>query len=384
MCASPFRFLTEGPPPPRVVLLPDAMFFSRPVPVVPDSGDPAAPAPDIGSQVELAFEALAPFPLAQLYYGYYWAAGSDRALAFAAYRRRFTSEQAEGWAGAELVLPTFAAVLGARPEPATTVVLHYPDGITAVHWGAGPVPARVVHRPLAGEVTDEMRSAARDAALRGFESKSVIDVTETPVARAGTSDGEYLFTAGPVTANLSAADAAALDVRDKGELALLRRARRRDVVLWRTAVGCVALFVILALGEAALFAGGLWQTTRRVRLAAQAPAVERIQSAQEIATHIENLRTKRLLTMEMLLAISSRKPQNTYFTSVSSSNTNLYTLVAQGQTTNPAEISLLQDALQSMPQVAPGGVSLRQTGTSNVGSNFVLTVTFKPNALKPS
>lgn len=381
MCASPFSFLTAGPPPPRVVLLPDALFFSRAIPVTVEAG---AAAPAIGDQVELAFETLAPFPLAQLYYGHYWSAGSDHALAFAAYRRRFTSEQTASWAGAELVLPAFAAVLGAKPDPATTVVLHHADGLTAVHWAAGPVPTRVVHRPLPGEVTDEARSAAREALLRGFESKAVIDVTEPPSAASGDGDGEFVFLAGELTAKLSAADAAALDVRDKQELAVLRRARRRDVALWRTAVGCLVLFALLLLGEAALFGGGLWQTTRRIRLAAQAPAVERIQNAQEIATHIENLRTKRLLTMEMLMAVSSRKPQNTYFTSVSSSNTALYTLVAQGQTSNPAEISLLQDALQSMPQVAPGGVSLRQTGTSNAGSNFILTVTFKPNALKPS
>ena len=40
MCASPLEFLRAGPPPPRVALLPDALFFSRTVPVLAE----AAPA----------------------------------------------------------------------------------------------------------------------------------------------------------------------------------------------------------------------------------------------------------------------------------------------------------------------------------------------------
>ena len=35
MCASPGDFLRAGPPPPRVALLPDSVFFSRAVPVAP-------------------------------------------------------------------------------------------------------------------------------------------------------------------------------------------------------------------------------------------------------------------------------------------------------------------------------------------------------------
>ncbi|HEY3756251.1 MAG TPA: hypothetical protein VGL42_08895 [Opitutaceae bacterium] len=385
-------FPTSGPPHARVVFLPDGLFFCRPIPVsvngtgpeVEAAAAPAAAAPGVGSQVELAFETLAPFPLAQLYYGYFWSSGEGRALAYAAYRRRFTTEQADAWSEAELVLPSFASVVGARPGPATTVVLHSPEGLTAVHWADSAVPSRVVFRSLAGEVTDEMRAAARDALLREFESKNIVDVTEPPAAQTGDSDGEFNFTCGTLTSKLTASEAAALDVRDKEVLAHLRRSRNRDVLMWRTIVGCLVAFLILLLGEAALFAGGLWQSTRRQQIELQAPAVERIQSAQEIANHIEDLRTKRLLTMEMLVAISSKRPPNTYFTTVSSTNTNLYTLQAQGETSNPAEISLLQDALQTMPQIMPNGVEIRQTGTSNKGSNFILTVKFKPNALKPS
>jgi hypothetical protein len=88
MSDSPFKFLRAGPPPPKVSLLPDALFFTRTIPIAADT-----PAAEVAAQVELALESLAPFPVAQLYHGYYFPPGASAALVFAAYRRRFTAEQ---------------------------------------------------------------------------------------------------------------------------------------------------------------------------------------------------------------------------------------------------------------------------------------------------
>src|SRR5665213_4294516 len=134
MCASPLDFLRAGPPPPRVAVLSDAVFFSRAIPVSAD-----ATREQVMSEVGLALEALSPFPLAQLYFGYYWEPGSSRALAFASYRRRFTAEPTAEWAGAQHVLPAFAAILASDVQPATTVILSAPEGLTAVHWDQGKV-----------------------------------------------------------------------------------------------------------------------------------------------------------------------------------------------------------------------------------------------------
>ena len=114
MCASPLKLLRAGPPPPKVAILSDAVFFTRAVPIAPE-----ATAAEVASQVEIALEALSPFPLAQLYHGYFWTPAATHALIFAAYRRRFTAEQTDLWADAELVLPAFATVLGHAVTPAT-------------------------------------------------------------------------------------------------------------------------------------------------------------------------------------------------------------------------------------------------------------------------
>jgi len=368
-----------------VALLPDNLFFSRSLPVSRDGAADAsgAPAAGIGAQVELALEAVAPFPLAQLYYGYFWAPGSDRALAFASYRRRFTVEQTDSWDGAELVIPAFATLLGAPLGPATTVILPSPGGLTAIYWGHGPVPTRVVFLAIAAEATDEERAKQRDALLRSFETKTLIELAEPPVTEASERDGTFQFRAGELISRFDSAAAAALDVRDKDELAALRRARRRDVIFWRVGVACVIAFLLLAVGEVALVGGGLWQKARRTRLTAQAPMVEKITSADEIAHKIEDLRDKRLLPLEMLTLVDQQRPSaNIRFTQAQASIVDRYTLSVRAETPNPAEIDQFHDKLQALP--ACQSVTVKTNTSNDKNTIFTLSITFKPDSLQPA
>lgn len=363
------------------MLLPDALFFVRSVPVVVDPASDNG-AVQVASQVELALEASSPFGLAQLYHGHFWAAGSDRAVVFAAYRRRFTAEQTAVWRGAELVLPTFAAVLGGAVEPATTVVLSSPEGLTAVHWDKGPVPDAVRFQPIPPEATDEERLRARTELLRASESKKVIDLTEPPLAEPRRGDGEVVFRSGDFVSRMPADAARGLDVRDKEELAALRRSRARDVVLWRVGVGCVVFFGLLAIGELALFGGGIWQQARRVKFNAQAPIVAGIMNRQEIADRINDLSTKRLLPIEMLLAVNPKAlnpPAAIFFTRAFT--TGLYTLTADAQTLNAGEIKTYQNELEALPACA--SVAIKNQQSRDNLATFTLVVTFKPEALKP-
>lgn len=375
--------LRAGPPPPKVALLPDALFFTRALSIA--SGATTA---DAAAQVELALEAISPFPLAQLYYGWFWTPGTERAFVFASYRRRFTSEQAATWQGAELVLPSFAAVLGAVVEPATTLILASPDGLTAVHWDAGPVPAQVLCRPLAPEATEDDRARVRDELIRSLGgSKSVIDLAAPPAADPALTDREIVFRSGDFVSRLPAAAAAALDVRDKDELATLRRARRRDLILWRVALGCAAALALLAAGEIARLGGLQWQKVRLAKLNGQRPRVETIMASNALAIHIDDLATKRLLPMEMLTIVMGANrellPPDMIFTRVQADTSKgLYTLNVDGQTNNAGQISLYQSALEKLP--ACEKVDMQPTGTRGDLTTFRLVVTFKPDAVKPT
>lgn len=379
MCASPLDFLRAGPPPPRVALLPDALFFTRAVPV-----EPGATPAEIASQVEIALETLSPFPLAQLYYGWFAVPQAGHALAFAAYRRRFTADQVAAWEGAEVVMPAFAAVVSAAVEPATTVVLTSPEGLTAVHWEEPLVPSKVLFRPIDAEATDEDRAGAREALLREVGgTKAIVDLETPPSPDPSKSDQEITFRSGALVSRLPSANLAAVDVRDKAELATIRGARSRDVLLWRVALGCAAAILLLGVGEFALLGLRAWHEVHLTKLNAQKPFVEGIMASQQLAHRIDELATKRLLPMEMILALAETKPDDIIFTRVQAEKSlGLYTIIVDAQTTNAAQMNVYQSALEKLP--ACEQVELRPQPSRGELTIFRLTVTFKPDALKPA
>jgi hypothetical protein len=364
-----------------VALVGDGVFFSRSIAV------PAgATGADVVSQVGLALEALSPFPLSQLYYGYYRPAGSDRALAFAAYRRRFTADQVAEWAGAEHVMPAFAAILGCEPGAGTTIVLSAAEGMTAIHWDGSPVPSSVLSVPLAADATEDARAQARARLIEATGAATrVLDLPSPPVAQPGRSDSEVVFAAGAVTSRLSSEVAAALDIRDKADLDALARARRRDLVLWRATIGALAACVVLALGELALVGAGLWQTARVAKVAAQRPTVDRIMEEQDLARHIGDLSTKRLLPLEMISAVSPevalpKTPTSIQF--LRAQTNGLYTIMVEAQTTNAGEIAGYKTALEQT--AACEKVEIRDQRARDAVVSFTLVVTFKPAALTPA
>ncbi len=393
MKSSLLQTLRAGPPPPKVAFLPDGLFFTRAVPVA-----ASAAAAEAATQVELALEAISPFPLAQLYYGWFWVPGADHALVFASYRRRFTQEQSAGWAGADAVLPAFAALLGGEVQPATTVILAAPEGLTAVHWETGPVPAKVLFQPFApaaeeGSVddaaaADEQRARAREELIRAAGgSKNVIDLAEPPVADPALTDREMVFRAGEFVSRLSAAVVATLDVRDKTSLADFRSARQRDVILWRVALGCAAAFLVLLVGEFALVGGKAWQKVRVATVNSQQPRVEKILESQAFASRIDEITTKRLLPMEMITQLMGTNreilPEGILFKRVvTDSAGGIYTLHVDASATNPALINVYQAALENLHIFDDVTVTVGNTN-SNL-SLFTLSVTFKPGAVKPT
>lgn len=381
MCATPISLLRAGPPPPKIALLPDGVFFTRAVPVT-----AGATAAEAATQVELALEAASPFPLAQLYYGWAWAPGAERAFVFAAYRRRFTVEQTADWQGAEMVLPGFATVMGAEVTAATTILLSSPESLTAVHWDHSPIPAKVMVRPLAPDAGDDDRAKARDELLRAFPgSKTVIELDGPPQPEPARSDREIVFRAGDFGSRVPASMAAAMDVRDKAELAAFRAARKRDVVLWRVALGCAAALLLLMIGEFALLGGGAWQKVRLGKVRGQKSTVDRIMASQSLATRIDELATKRLLPFEMiaLLLQDERRPPEIMFRNVqASTQAGLYTLTVEGYAMSASLYPGYVATLRKLPSILR--VEDRDFRTQGDRATFILVVTFKPDALKPA
>ena len=364
-----------------VVLLPDARFFVRAVPV-----SAAAGAEAVSREVELALEVVSPFPVSQLFYGYLWHPESVHALVFAAFRRRFTDDEQASWVEAERVVPQFVLAASLNPGAGRTVVLGDGASLTAVYWGEpGPVPSRVVTAPLAPDASDAERSAVRSALLRavGSVGAGVVDLP-TPVRTPDEGNEQrVLWSAGEYTLSLPLANGSHLDVRDKGELAARRASQRRARLLWRGFLAGLGALVLLTLGEVALIGLRAWEAGRLARVEAQQPAVDRIMSQQALATRIEELSTKQLRPFEMISLVTvagnpgTQKPVSVQF--IRTVTNGLYTLEVEAQTKVGGDLALYQAALRQNPAVA--SVEVAKHDVRDATTTFVLVITFKPEAL---
>jgi hypothetical protein len=237
----------------------------------------------------------------------------------------------------------------------------------------------VLFRPLPPEAGDEDRGRTRAGLLRSVGAGDiVIDLASPPVVQPPGAGGEIVFASGTFESRLPVVHAATLDVRDKAALGSLRRARVRDALLWRVAAGSFVLFGLLALGELLLVAGGFWQEALRIKMNAQAPEVARITTAQNLAHRIDELSSQRLLPLEMVSIISSRKPESVQFIRAFTNARDALTVDAEAS--NPGDISIYSTQLAAIPECA--NVEVRNQRTRNNVASFTLVVTFKPGAVK--
>ena len=369
------KFKPPGPAGKKVVLLPDHAFFVRVMPLPPETLPAGVPA-----QVELALEGLSPFPVAQLCYGYFCPPVAGRVLVYAAYRRHFTVDDAARWADADAVLPAFAAWLGLAPAGPTALLVTGADFVTALGWdGHDAVPAVVATCPVPPDAPPGERAALQEKLVAQLQH------LPPPVAVAAETssrdDGDGLeFTDGKLTSRLATAQLDTLDVRDKAALAARRRDRARNLHLWRTFLGCAAALGLAAVLQLGLKGGRLWLDSRAALAAAQAPAVQDIETKHNLANHIEELSTRRLMPVRMLEIVNEKRPRTIQFLRVTTKG--LYVLEIEGQTNATPDVFNYQAALKELPACAQ--VELGQTVDRGGITRFTLTVTFKPEALRPA
>ena len=127
--------LRDKAQPAAAALLPGNRFFVRRL---------ALDGPDVQAQVNLALEALSPFPLEQMLVGHLVSADGRVALIYAAHRRRFTPEESLAWPEDCQVVPEFLALCGHRPAAGGVVVHRGEERLTALAWVAGEtLPAAI-------------------------------------------------------------------------------------------------------------------------------------------------------------------------------------------------------------------------------------------------
>jgi hypothetical protein len=351
-------------------------FFMRFVPLAPD-----LPALD---QAGLALEGLAPFPPAQLYWGCCVAPDRASALVYAAHRRRFTAEETADWERADLAVPDLLPLLGAAPAGPALLIVAGPTHLAGAAWTAGrnDWPAAVLARGFAEAPTQQERRqfAAELAARARLADEPVTWLEGRPQAR---REGDKLIFeqiegAGAVLAATTTRqpEQDALDVRDRAFLERRRTERRRGEFLWkvlRTGAQAAALALVFELGSLTLL---LLDRAQQTRLAAQAPVVEKIETAHGLASRIDELTHRRLRFFEMLAAVNEPRPASIQFTRTGTSGRN--GLEIEAQTGSADDVGAYETALRNLSTLEK--VEIRDLRARDGVTTFGLSLAFKPDA----
>ena len=362
--------------PQEAAMLPGNRFFVRRLSV---EGD------DIPGQVNLALEAISPFPLEQMLVGFVTSADGKQVLAYAAHRRRFTAEESFAWPEDCQVVPEFLALCGHRPATDGIVVHRSDERLTALAWKAGDeLPAAIVVAELAD--TDEA-AIAREAATRADLATETPVENVTGVLAGAIVEGDLILKGefeGTFTIPQKGLDDS--DIRDSDFLAERRKKERLNLILWNAARLGAAVLVVSLLLDITGGVVGMRRASLEVANEARRPQVEDIEASQAITSRILELGVKRLLPMEMLALVNEKRPATVEFTNIQceikkakDSTIAKPMMTVDAKTPNAGDISDFLKAVQSMPEVEAATNSeprVRETSTT-----FRIEITFKQAVL---
>jgi Tfp pilus assembly protein PilN len=112
------------------------------------------------------------------------------------------------------------------------------------------------------------------------------------------------------------------------------------------------------------------------RIAAQAPFVEKLETAHGLATRVDELTHKRLRFFEMLAAVNEPRPRSITFTRTGTSGRN--GLEIEAQTGSADDVGTYETALRNLAVLEK--VEIRDLRARDGVTTFGLTVAFKADA----
>lgn len=373
---SPLSRLFKDAKPQEAAMLPGNRFFVRRL---------AVEGEDLAGQVNLALEAVSPFPLEQMLLGFVTSADGKQALAYAAHRRRFTAEESFAWPEDCPVVPEFLALVGHRPAADGVVTHRGEERLTALAWKAGEaLPAAIVVAELAD--ADEA-GLAREAATRaGLAADVAVENLSGPLSGSLVEGDLVLKREGDAAFTIPKKGLDDADIRDSDFLAERRKKERLNLILWNAArLGAAVLAVSLIL-DLAGFVVGMRSRSLEAANDARRPLVEDIEASQAITSRILELGVKRLLPIEMLALVNEKRPATVEFTNIhcelkkaKDSTLTKPLMTVDAKTPNAGDISDFLKAVQAIPEVE--SVTNSEPRVRETSTTFRLEITFKQAAL---
>ena len=373
---SPLSRLFKDAKPQEAAMLPGNRFFVRRLTV---EGE------DVPGQVNLALEAISPFPLEQMLVGFVTSADGKQVLAYAAHRRRFTAEESFAWPEDCQVVPEFLALCAHRPTADAIIVHRGDERLTALAWKAGDeLPLAIVVAELAD--ADEA-GIAREAAARADLPADVAVENVTGAISGSIVEGDLVLKReGNGTFTIPKKGLDDSDIRDSDFLAERRKKERLNLILWNAARLGAAVIVVSLILDLAGMVVGMRSSSLEAANEARRPVVEDIEASQAITSRILELGVKRLLPIEMLALVNEKRPATVEFTNIQcelkkakDSTIAKPMMTVDAKTPNAGDISDFLKAVQAMPEVEAATNSeprVRETSTT-----FRVEITFKQAVL---
>lgn len=373
---SPLSRLFKDAHPQAAAMLPGNRFFVRRL---------AVEGTDLAGQVNLALEAISPFPLEQMLIGFVTSPDGKQALAYAAHRRRFTAEESFAWPEGCQVVPEFLALVGHRPAADVIIIHRGEERLTALAWKAGEaLPAAIVVAEVAD--ADEASLAKETAARADLAGEVPVETLTGPLAGALVEGNLVLSCQAEGTFTIPKQGLDDSDIRDSDFLAERRKKERLNLILWNAGrLGAAVLVVALLLDLAGLVVG-MRSSALEAANDARRPIVEDIEASQEITSRILELGVKRLLPMEMLALVNEKRPATVEFTNINcelkkpkGSTLIKPMMTVDAKTPNAGDISDFLKGVQSLPEVE--SVTNSEPRVRETSTTFRLDITFKQAVL---
>ena len=282
----------ESVPLPDVLILPADYFFIEKVEV------PAALSPaELSDFAELSMEAVSPFPLDQLRWGFSSAPDGKHLLIYAALKDRLKLAGHAELESYTWVLPDFITLNGARFTRDTEVVLEGEQYATSFLLpSGGGLPENIRSLPAG---SDSFRSLGQSIHLKLLPvelSEQGIPTFKFETLSEAPADGLW-SPLEPDEAPLWNADIRPVDFKT------VERSARRTTSLVTRIMGYTAIFAIaLAMLEGLLFASDLWLGTLTTKIDDQASNVRRIEDKHSLLNKLDQVAQNELRPIAMIRA----------------------------------------------------------------------------------
>jgi Tfp pilus assembly protein PilN len=276
----------------EVLVLPAEYFFIEQVEV-----PSALAANELADFAELSIEAIAPFPLEQLRWGFLTAPDGNNILIYAALRDRLKRAGHGDLETYTWVLPDFATLHGARFSRDVEVTLAGEAFDTCFFHPSGEaIPENIRSQPL-----DATAPTASGQSLRLRALPVALTEKGTPIFQFETVGEEpasgHWSPLKPDEATLWQADIRPADYKS------VERSARRTTALVTRILGYAGLFaLLLILLEGLIFGGQFWLGTRQAKIDAQSTDVRRVEDKQTLMNKLEQVAQNELRPIAILEA----------------------------------------------------------------------------------